>query len=114
MTRFLRSFTFALRGIRTAFADQPNLRIHGLVALVVICTGFYFNITATEWAVIMLTIALVMGLEMVNSAIEKVVDLVSPEYHLLAGKAKDIAAGAVLFAAAMAVVVGVVVFGKYV
>lgn len=113
MKRFLRSSAFALRGIRTAFTEQPNLRIQGGVALLVSAAGFYFDITAMEWCVIILTIALVVGLELINSAIENLVDLVTPDYHPLAGKTKDIAAGAVLFAAVMAVVVGVVVFGRY-
>ena len=60
-----------------------------------------------------LTIALVMGLEMINSAIENLVDLVTRDYHPLAGKVKDIAAGAVLIAAVLAVVIGVIVFGRY-
>ena len=104
---------FALQGIRVAFREQPNIRIQSCIATLVVAAGFYFGIAAWEWCVVLLTIALVMGLEMINSAIENLVDLVTRDYHPLAGKVKDIAAGAVLIAAVLAVVIGVIVFGRY-
>lgn len=113
MKKFLHSFVFAARGIATAIRDQQNLKIHITVAIAVVAGGFYFGITDVEWCVVLLTIALVTGLEMINSALENLVDLVSPDYHPLAGKAKDVAAGAVLVASVTAVIVGVLVFWKY-
>lgn len=113
MKRFFRGFVFALQGIRVAFREQLNIRIQSGIAILVVAAGFYFGITALEWCVVLLTIALVIGLEMINSAIENLVDLITRDYHPLAGKVKDIAAGAVLIAAVLAVVVGVIVFGKY-
>ncbi len=113
MKKFLQSFVFAARGIASAIRDQQNLKIHIAVAVAVIAGGCYFAITNVEWCGVLVTIALVIGLEMINSALENLVDLVSPDFHPLAGKAKDIAAGAVLVASVTAVIVGVLVFWKY-
>jgi diacylglycerol kinase len=114
MKKFFRSFTYAFNGIRTSFADQLNLKVHFMIALLVIAAGFYFGISRSDWCVIVLTIALVIALEMMNSAIESVVDLVTTERKPLAGKVKDIAAGAVLFASVMSVIIGVIIFSKYI
>lgn len=113
MKKFLHSFHYAWQGLRAA-SEESNIRIQAGVAVVVIAAGWRFDITATEWCIILLTIALVIGLEMINSAIESLVDLVTREHHPLAGKVKDIAAGAVLFASVLAIIIGVLVFWKYV
>jgi diacylglycerol kinase len=113
MKAFFRSFVFAIKGIRSSLREQRNLKVQLVVALLTVGAGFYFNITATEWCLVLLTIGLVIGLEMINTAIEKTVDLVTTEWHPLAGKAKDMAAGAVLIASIVAVVVGIIIFRKY-
>lgn len=113
MKKLLKSFLYALNGIGVAFRDQRNLKVQATIALLTIGAGFYFNITPMEWCLILLSIGLVMGLEMVNSAIEDVVNLVTKERSSLAGKVKDMAAGAVLIFSAIAVVVGVIIFRKY-
>lgn len=114
MSRFFNGFRFAWNGIVVAFKEQPNLKLHVLIACVVVVAGLYFRITDTEWAVLIICISLVIALELINSAIEYLVDLVTLERRPLAGKIKDIAAGAVLVTAIGAAVVGVVVFYKYV
>src|SRR5690606_18787636 len=98
MKTFLKSFIYAFRGMGAAMR-QRNLRVQIAVALVVICAGIYFDINRVEWCLLLLCIAMVMSLEIVNSALESMVDLVSPERKPLAGKIKDMAAGAVLLAA---------------
>lgn len=113
MKRFFKSFQHALRGIATALS-QVNLRIHLAAAVLAVAAGWYFNITSGEWLAVVIAIALVVSMELVNTAFEHLVNLVSPEHQPLAGKVKDIAAGAVLLAALGAVVIGVLVFGKYV
>jgi diacylglycerol kinase (ATP) len=113
MKRFLLSFGFAWKGIRTAWSGQMNMRIHVIAAVLVIVAGAYFKVAVGEWVAIVVVIALVVVSELVNTAIEGVVDLVSPERNPLAGKIKDIAAGAVLVAAAAASIVGLLIFGKY-
>ena len=114
MTKFFKGFRYAFAGIAHAIKGQLNIKIHLLVAALVTALGFYFRVTSTEWCVLILTITLVLSLELVNTAIENLVDLVSPNQHSLAGKIKDIAAGAVLIAAMSAAIIGIIIFYKYV
>lgn len=106
----LNSFRYAIKGIWVLVSTQANAQIHLLAICFVLILGFYTQISRTEWCIIILTCALVMALEAVNTAIETLTDLVSPEYHILAGKTKDIAAGAVLIAAIGAVIIGGLIF----
>lgn len=109
-----KSFGYAWKGFRTAFVEERNLKIHVAATGVVVLLGFYFQITSLEWMALAMVIGLVISLELVNSAIENLTDLVSKEMHPLAGKAKDMAAAAVLFASLIAVVVGLLIFVKYI
>lgn len=113
MKGFLNSFIYAMKGIRLSWREQRNLKVQLIISLCTAAAGFYFKITPVEWCIVLLTIGLVIGLEMLNSAIESLVDLVTRERTQLAGKVKDIAAGAVLFASVMAVIIGVLIFRKY-
>lgn len=108
----LASFGHALRGLRV-FVSQPNARIHCLAAVVVIGLGLWLEVSRLEWAALVLAIALVMGAEALNTALEYVVDLASPEWHALARDAKDVAAAAVLVCSLGAAVVGLLVFVPY-
>lgn len=99
-------FSNAFRGVIAAYCSERNLRIHTAIALVVVVLGIWLDLTRGEWYWITLCIALVIIAELFNTAIEAGVDLVSPDDHPLAGKAKDVAAGAVLVAAVFAVIVG--------
>lgn len=109
-----RSFKYALNGIFTAFTICRNLKIHYLTAIAAIVAGFYFEIERLEFAIVLLTIVFVVTLEMMNTAIEKVVDLLTEKYHILALIAKDVAAGAVLIASIVAFIVGALIFGPYI
>ena len=110
MNKRIKSFGYAGRGIKIVFGSEPNMKIHIFVAMLVILCGFVFKINITEWILCLLCIGLVFSAEMINTAIENVVDLASPEHHELAGKAKDIAAGAVLICAIISVVIGLLIF----
>ncbi len=110
----MKSLVFAFQGWKAFAREQRNLGIQVVMALLTIAAGFFFGITGMEWCAILLCIAMVLGLEMVNTAMENLVNLVTKEQHPLAGKVKDIAAGAVAFASLISVVVGVIVFWKYV
>ena len=114
MRIFFRSFKYAFKGILKAIREERNLKVQLFIALVVIYSGFYFQLSDTEWMLILLCMGMVIGLELMNSAIESLVDLISPEWNPLAGKAKDIAAGAVLFVSIISLVVGILVFRKYI
>jgi diacylglycerol kinase len=112
--KLIRSFGFAFAGLVTALKEQQNIRIHLVALLVVGLAGFYFKITSAEWCIILLASGLVIGLELLNTAIENLTDLITKERNIKAGKAKDIAAAAVLFASLIALIVGVVIFAKYI
>lgn len=99
-----------MNGVWVLLSTQAHARIHLLATLVVVAAGVYFEVPRTDWALLALAMAAVWVAEAVNTAIELTVDLCSPSYHPLAGKAKDVAAGAVLLACMFAVVVGVLVF----
>lgn len=105
------SLEFAVTGIITAFREERNLRKHAVSAIVAIIFGLIFRISRMEWLFLLLAIFLVIFAEIVNSAIENVVDLAS-DYHfsMLAKNAKDMAAGAVLFISGYAVLVGLFIF----
>jgi diacylglycerol kinase len=110
---FLKSFIYALRGLKASLKEQRNLKVQVLIVMITIAAGFYLDITSVEWCLIFLCAGLVIGLELVNTSIENLVDLVTRKRIPLAGKIKDIAAGAVLVASIIAVVIGVIVFRKY-
>jgi diacylglycerol kinase len=106
----LRCFVDAAAGLRAVFVTQANAKVHAVITVVVVAAGFFFALSAGEWALVVLAIALVWTAEAMNTAIETVVDLASPEQHPLAGRAKDAAAGAVLAAAIGAAIVGALIF----
>jgi diacylglycerol kinase len=110
MNKFLNGFYFAWKGISYSFSTQLNFRIHCLIALFVMNAGFYFTLNNFEWLWIIAATALVVMAELFNTTIETLVDLVSPEFNPKAGLVKDISAAAVLIAAFMALLIGVLIF----
>ena len=92
----IRSFGYAFKGIKTLFRTQANAQIHLFATIIIIGLGIWLGLSPLEWCLIFVCIALVLAAEAINTAIEFAVDLASPEQHPLAGKAKDVAAGAVL------------------
>lgn len=110
----IRSFGYAFEGIWTGIRNERNMRIHCLAVIAVTCAGTLFHITAAQWCICLLLFALVISLELVNTAVEAVVDLVTEEKKPLAKIAKDTAAGAVLFAALISAVVGLIIFVPYI
>lgn len=107
------SFGYAFEGIWTGICKERNMRIHCLAIILVTMAGTFFQITASEWCICLLLFALVASLELVNTAVEAVVDLVTEEKKPLAKIAKDTAAGAVLFSAIVSVIIGAVIFVPY-
>lgn len=94
--------------------SQPNARVHLAATVAVVIAGFGFGLGASEWCWIVLAVVMVWTTEALNTALEFLTDVASPEFHPLAGKAKDVAAGAVLISAIGAVIIGVIVFAPYV
>jgi diacylglycerol kinase (ATP) len=110
----LKSFQYAFAGIATLLLREHNAWIHLFAMFVVTGCGLYFGLTATEWCLVILAMTLVLMAEGFNSAIERVCDAVSEEYHPLIKSAKDMAAGAVLISATGALVIGLIVFLPYI
>lgn len=105
-----KSFAHASRGVFLFIKDTHNAWIHVVVFLIAVFLGFYFEITAIEWMILMLASGLVFGAEAFNTAIEIDMDLTSPDSHPFARDTKDVAAGAVLISALAALIVGLVIF----
>ena len=105
-----KSFGYAFQGIFTCICKERNMKIHCMVAALVVIAGLILGISVTEWCICLGLFGMVMALELVNTAVEAVVDLVTEERHPLAKIAKDTAAGAVLIAAIMAAIVGLIIF----
>ncbi|TDQ41734.1 diacylglycerol kinase family protein [Aureibacillus halotolerans] len=112
--RWFKSFFYAGRGISHALHTEMNLRFHFIAILLVSMLGIYFQITKTEWLVLILMMTIVCTLEMVNAAIERTVDLITEERTMLAQQAKDLAAGAVFLSAVASIIIGIVIFLPYV
>ncbi len=110
----MKSFTFAWKGIRNLVSREHNMRIHCFAAAAVIVAGFAFGVSKGEWIAIIVSIAIVMTAEAFNTAIERIVDLVSPGFNEKAGEIKDLASGAVLITAIAAAIIGLIVFIPYV
>lgn len=104
------SVLHAARGVQRLFSTQRNARIHASAVLAVTAMGFWLGISSLEWGLLVLAMGLVLCAEALNTAVEFVVDLASPQWSALARDAKDVAAGAVLIASVAAFVVGLVVF----
>ncbi len=106
----IRSFRYAFRGICILVREEHNARIHTVAAMAAVAAGIWLGISATEWAVVAVCIAAVIAAEAVNSAVEALCDKVSPAYDPLIGKAKDLAAAAVLLTATGALAAGLIIF----
>lgn len=107
-------FFYALRGIFYGYRTERNFRFHIFMVIFVGVCGMFFKINQVEWLFILLAIGLVLCTELINSAIERAVDLVTKDYHDLAKAAKDLAAGAVLIAAILSVIIGICIFVPYI
>ena len=109
---FKRSFLFAIQGFRTAIKTERNIKVMLAGAVVAVALGVVLRIDLLSWAIIALCCGAVISAELLNTSIETVVDLVSPEFHPLAGRAKDIAAAAVWVLSIAAAIVGVLVYAR--
>lgn len=107
----LKSFYYAFQGIKINILTERNLAIHFCVMLLVIVFGFIFKISVTEWLICILLFGFVITLELMNTAIETVIDICMPEINPKAKLAKDTSAGAVLVVAIIAVIIGIIIFG---
>lgn len=108
-TTFL-SFKYAFEGMRTALKNESHMRVHFTFATITIITGAFLGLTSVEWVILFSAIFYVISLELINTAVEALVDLVSPQIKPKAKIAKDVSAAVVLCAAIYSIVVGIYLF----
>ena len=110
---FFKSVSFALNGLKLAWHEK-HFKIHLVAAVLSIALGFILDISMMEWFIILICIGAVLSLEMINTAIEHLVDLVEPNFNPKAGAIKDLAAGSVLVFSIISALIGIMIFGKYI
>jgi len=110
--KLLRSFKYAFNGLWIAIKEEQNFRIHLFAVVVVSTAGVCLHLSPIEWALMVLTMALVIAAELFNTAIEDIVNFISPRYNAKAGRIKDISAAAVMVTSVAAVIVAIYIFGN--
>lgn len=114
ITGRIRGGGYAIKGAWLLIRHEPSIQVQFVIAIAVTIAGFYFDITATEWMLQLLSIGLVMAAEGLNTAVENIADFVHPDFHTKIGRIKDVAAGAVFFAAVAAAIVGAIIYLPYI
>lgn len=109
----INSFGYAFKGVFCLLKKEHNAWIHCMAIVIVTLAGLFFGITPIEWCMVILCFGMVLAAEGFNTAIERLVDLVSPDFHPIAGNVKDIAAGAVLICAIASAIIGIIIFVPY-
>ena len=106
----MKKFHVAFKGLIFFFKNELNAKIHTAISILVISAGFYFKVSLNDWGLIAISISVVLTAEIINTAIEKTMDLLHPENDSRVAIIKDVAAGAVLFASIMSAIIGLLVF----
>ena len=109
----LKGFVYATRGAYMLIRNEASIQVQVTISIIVIIAGFYFRITTTEWIMQLLAIGLVLSVEGLNTAAEEIADFIHPDHHDRIGYIKDVAAGAVFFAAVVAVIIGCLIYVPY-
>lgn len=110
MKKILKSFKYAFEGIKTGIKEEQNIKIHITIMVLVIIFGILFKISKAEWIICIILFSLVISMELINTAIENTVDLITKEKNEQAKIAKDVAAGAVLISAIASAIIGLIIF----
>lgn len=110
----LKGFVYAIKGALILIRKEESIQVQTFIALLVSAAGFYFDITATEWMFQLLAIGIVLSVEALNTAIEEIANFVHPDFHNKIGLIKDISAGAVFFAAIIAVIIAAIIYTPYI
>lgn len=112
--RLFKSFNYAVRGLIKTFREEQNLRVQAAAALAVAFLAYYFKVSRLEWALLVFAVSLVILAEIINSAVERVTDVLKPRINSYAKEIKDIMAAAVMLASLAAAVIGLIIFGPYI
>ena len=108
------AFRYAFKGAWLLLKNEPSIQVQFSMAIIVTIAGFFFQISQTEWILQLLAIGLVLAIEGLNTAVEKIADFIHPDFHTKIGDIKDVAAGAVTFAAIIAAVIGVIIYTPHI
>lgn len=103
-------FRYAINGLKYAFKNEINIRIHFIIALLVLVGGFVLSISLLEWVLLILMIGFVITAELLNTAVETMLDYLAPDWHPTAGSIKDLTASAVLVTSIVAFIIGIIIF----
>jgi len=114
LIRFIKSFGYSIEGLKYAYKYEQSMLIHVIATVCVICANIFFQVTGMEWLITVIAIGMVLSAELINSAIEAVVDLITLEEHPLAKIAKDCSSAATFVLASMAAIIGLVVYIPYI
>ena len=110
LVKRLKGFKYATKGAFLLIKNEASIQVQAIVAIGLTIAGFYYDISAVEWMIQIFAIGLVMGIEGLNSAIEELADFIHPDFHSKIGYLKDVAAGAVFFAAVAAIIVACIIY----
>jgi diacylglycerol kinase len=110
MKKFIDSMGYALNGIKLLFDGQSNIKIQGVIGILVCLLGWIITLSTLEWMIVLFCIGWVISAESFNTAIEYVVDFISPDYHIKAGQIKDLSAGGVLIISITSSIIGIIIF----
>ncbi|WP_318241632.1 diacylglycerol kinase family protein [Sporosarcina quadrami] len=110
MLTFFKAFHYAANGIVHSMRTERNVKFHAVALIIVSIAGLFTGLSTTEWLIILILFGGMLALEMMNTAIERVVDLITTEHHPLAGQAKDVGSGAVLVFAIISAIIGLIIF----
>lgn len=112
--RLLKSFNYACRGFLKIFKEEQNLKVHVIAGLLAVFSGLYFKISRIEFALLAIVIGLVILMEIANSAVERIADILKPRLHVYVKEIKDISAAAVLVSSLLAVIAGILIFWPHI
>lgn len=113
LKRFVKSFSYSIEGLKYAYKYEQSMLVHVIVTICVIAVNFFFHVRGIEWLISLMAIGMVLSAELINTAIEAVVDLVTLEIQPLAKIAKDCGSAATFVLALMAAAIGIVIYGPY-
>ena len=108
--RFFKSFYYAFQGIKTVLKTEQNFLVDIIVSIIVLVLGYFLKLSMIEFAIVILSIGLVVSLELINTSIEYTVDMAMPQVHPLEKAAKDISGAAVLFSAIVSLIIGLIIY----
>ena len=111
--RLFKSFKYALKGLKKIFKEEQNFRVQSFIGVIVILLGIYFNINSIEWSILVIIIILVLLMEIANSGVERIADVLQPRINSYVKEIKDIMAAAVMVSSFGAIIVGIIIFLPY-